>query len=182
MAGTKRKRAVTATTGKTKKKSMENEDETGGTVEVEGEDGGEEGEERVSKKAKVADGASITFQRNSESDPQAVQVRKWRHKLQKTLLTMNHLPKEEYMFLVDILFTTVEAYKEMNVDYLTFSKIGKVMYRIHLLAPHQVPRDDEFKFRERAKALVTKGPSQSAELAETKSQKLSSTCSSTVHY
>ncbi|KAJ6608165.1 hypothetical protein B0H10DRAFT_531565 [Mycena sp. CBHHK59/15] len=95
------------------------------------------------------------------------------------------------MFLVDILFTTVEAYKEMNVDYLTFSKIGKVMYRIHLLAPHQVPRDDEFKFRERAKALVTKWsqilaankrPSQSAELAETKSQKLSSTCSSTVHY
>ncbi|KAJ6542123.1 hypothetical protein B0H10DRAFT_2091610 [Mycena sp. CBHHK59/15] len=177
MAGTKRKRAVTATTGKTKKKSMENEDETGGTVE---------GEERVSKKAKVADGAS-----KLESDPQAVQVRKWRHKLQKTLLTNESLPKEEYMFLVDILFTTVEAYKEMNVDYLTFSKIGKVMYRIHLLAPHQVPRDDEFKFRERAKALVTKWsqilaankrPSQSAELAETKSQKLSSTCSSTVHY
>ncbi|KAJ6595969.1 hypothetical protein B0H10DRAFT_2232662 [Mycena sp. CBHHK59/15] len=81
MAGTKRKRAVTATTGKTKKKSMENEDETGGTVE---------GEERVSKKAKVADGAS-----KLESDPQAVQVRKWRHKLQKTLLTNESLPKEE---------------------------------------------------------------------------------------
>ena len=35
-----------------------------------------------------------------------------------------------------------------------FTKIGKVMRHIHLLKPAQVPRDDEFKFRDRAKVLV----------------------------
>jgi hypothetical protein len=37
-----------------------------------------------------------------------------------------------------------------------FSKIGKVMRHIHLLEPGKVPRDDEYKFRDRAKALVDK--------------------------
>ncbi|KAJ7849670.1 hypothetical protein B0H14DRAFT_2356066 [Mycena olivaceomarginata] len=42
----------------------------------------------------------------------------------------------------------------MNIGYLTFFKIGKVMRHIHLLEPGKVPRDEEFKFRNRAKALV----------------------------
>ncbi|KAJ7867819.1 hypothetical protein B0H13DRAFT_2670434 [Mycena leptocephala] len=37
-----------------------------------------------------------------------------------------------------------------------FSKIGKVMHHIHLLDAAKVPRDDEFHFRDRAKALVDK--------------------------
>ncbi len=37
-----------------------------------------------------------------------------------------------------------------------FSKIGKVMRHIHALPNERVPRDDEFKFRERAKILVDK--------------------------
>ena len=37
-----------------------------------------------------------------------------------------------------------------------FSKIGKVMRHIHVLPDEKVPRDDEFKFRERAKVLVDK--------------------------
>ena len=37
-----------------------------------------------------------------------------------------------------------------------FSKIGKVMRHINVLADEKVPRDDEFKFRERAKVLVDK--------------------------
>ena len=37
-----------------------------------------------------------------------------------------------------------------------FSKIGKVMRHIHVLTDEKVPRDAEFKFRERAKVLVDK--------------------------
>ena len=37
-----------------------------------------------------------------------------------------------------------------------FSKIGKVMRHIHALSEDKVPRDEEFKFRERAKILVDK--------------------------
>ncbi|KAJ6454389.1 hypothetical protein C8R45DRAFT_944646 [Mycena sanguinolenta] len=55
---------------------------------------------------------------------------------------------------VDALFKTVEGYRDMNVEYLTFSKISKVMRHIHRLDANKVPRDDEFHFRKRAKALV----------------------------
>jgi hypothetical protein len=37
-----------------------------------------------------------------------------------------------------------------------FSKIGKVMRHINALSADKVPRDDEFKFRDRAKTLVDK--------------------------
>ncbi|KAJ7452213.1 hypothetical protein FB451DRAFT_696180 [Mycena latifolia] len=143
--------------GKAKKSkaAVESEDE-GAAEEAEAE--GEEGADaedgaggRASKKSKVADAAKL------ESDPEALKVREWRHKLQKTFLSSNKsLPKEEEMPAVDTLFTTVEGYQNMNIDYLTFSKIGKVMRHIHLLEPNKVPRDDEFNFRERAKALVDK--------------------------
>ncbi|KAJ6580360.1 hypothetical protein DFH09DRAFT_1145840 [Mycena vulgaris] len=143
--------------GKAKKSkaAVESEDE-GAADEGEEEGGDEEGEgeqERASKKPKVAEGAS-----KLESDPEALKVREWRHKLQKTFLSSNNksLPKEDEMPAVDTLFTTVEGYQNMNIDYLTFSKIGKVMRHIHLLEESKVPRDDEFNFRERAKALVDK--------------------------
>ncbi|CAK5269618.1 unnamed protein product, partial [Mycena citricolor] len=92
-----------------------------------------------------------------ESDPEAVKVREWRHKLQKTFLSSNKtVPKDDDMPAIDTLFTTVESYGGMNIDYLTFSKIGKVMRHIHLLEDERAPRDADFKFRERAKALVDK--------------------------
>jgi hypothetical protein len=55
---------------------------------------------------------------------------------------------------LDQLFKTVEAYDKMNIQYLQFSKIGKVMRHITILADAKVPRDDEFKFKDRAKSLV----------------------------
>ncbi|KAJ7873425.1 hypothetical protein B0H13DRAFT_1723510 [Mycena leptocephala] len=86
-----------------------------------------------------------------------IKVRRWRHNLQKTFLSnAKALPKEEEMPLMNDLFTTVEGYQNMTVEHLMFTKIGKVMRHIHLLKPAQVPRDDEFKFRDRAKALVDK--------------------------
>lgn len=55
---------------------------------------------------------------------------------------------------LDVLFSTVENFHTMTVAHLQFSKIGKVMRHITLLTPDRVPRDAEFHFRERAKALV----------------------------
>ncbi|KAJ7659476.1 hypothetical protein B0H17DRAFT_1096092 [Mycena rosella] len=148
--------------GKAKKSkaAVESEDEAGeggdaeaeAEAEAEGEEGAEEGEERASKKVKTGDASA-----KLESDPEALKVREWRHKLQKTFLSSNKsLPKEDEMPAVNTLFTTVEGYQNMNIDYLTFSKIGKVMRHIHLLEPGKVPRDDEYNFRDRAKALVDK--------------------------
>jgi len=54
----------------------------------------------------------------------------------------------------DQIFSTVESYEGLTIQYLSFSKIGKVMRRIAQLS--EIPRDDEFKFKERAMNLVTK--------------------------
>ncbi len=70
------------------------------------------------------------------------------------------------------LFTAIEQYDKMNIHYLSvrlrfsiaflhindlqYSKIGKVMRHIHMQPSDKVPRDDEFHFRSRAKALVDK--------------------------
>ncbi|RDX55244.1 hypothetical protein OH76DRAFT_880528 [Lentinus brumalis] len=90
------------------------------------------------------------------NDPEATKVREWRHKLQKAFLNSKVVPKEEEMPALDQLFSTVENYPNMTMEYLLFSKIGKVMRHIYVLADEKVPRDDEFKFRERAKVLVDK--------------------------
>ncbi|KAF7289751.1 PWWP domain-containing protein [Mycena indigotica] len=92
-----------------------------------------------------------------EEDPEAVKVREWRHRLQKGFLNSNKPPpKESEMPSFDELFTAIESYEGMTVDYLTFSKIGKVMRHVNLLPEDRIPRDDEFKFRDRATALVAK--------------------------
>ncbi|KAL4073811.1 hypothetical protein J3A83DRAFT_4357782 [Scleroderma citrinum] len=92
-----------------------------------------------------------------ESDPEARKVREWRHKLQKALLGSKGLPSPDEMPALDQLFTTVEKYEHPNIiNYLSFSKIGKVMRHIAALTPEKVPRDEEFHFRTRAKALVDK--------------------------
>ncbi|KAF7343715.1 PWWP domain-containing protein [Mycena sanguinolenta] len=144
--------------GKTKKSkaAVESEDDAAAD-EGEGEDEeAERKEERPSKKSKSSANAE-DVNTKLESDPEALKVREWRHKLQKTFLSSNKaLPKEDEMPTVDALFTTVEGYQNMNIGYLTFSKIGKVMRHIHLLDAAKVPRDDEFHFRDRAKALVDK--------------------------
>jgi len=91
------------------------------------------------------------------SDPEAVRVRDWRHKLQKTFLNDKGTgPKPEEMPACNDLFTSIEQYDKMNIHYLSYSKIGKVMRHIHLQPSDKIPRDDEFHFRSRAKALVDK--------------------------
>ncbi|KAJ7683207.1 hypothetical protein B0H17DRAFT_1074379 [Mycena rosella] len=88
-------------------------------------------------------------------DPEAIMVLAWRHKLQKAFLSNARLPPDQdEMPEFDALFTIIEQYQNMSVTYLTFSKIRKVMRRICFLHPNKVPRDDEFRFRDRAKVLM----------------------------
>ncbi|KAF9447901.1 hypothetical protein P691DRAFT_705908 [Macrolepiota fuliginosa MF-IS2] len=90
------------------------------------------------------------------TDPEAMKVRDWRHKLQKTFLSHKGHPREEDMPSIDALFTTVENYDRITIEYLQFSKIGKVMRHIAVLSDDKVPRNAEFKFKDRADALVKK--------------------------
>ncbi|TFY79930.1 hypothetical protein EWM64_g4082 [Hericium alpestre] len=90
------------------------------------------------------------------SDPEAVKVKEWRTKLQKTFLNEHKEAKPEDMPACDELFTTIEQYDKMNLTYLSYSKIGKVMRHIYLTAPEKIPRDEEFQFRDRARVLINK--------------------------
>lgn len=91
------------------------------------------------------------------NDPEAIRVKDWRRKLQKTFLDEKGTgPKPDEMPASNDLFTSIEQYDKMNIHYLLHSKIGKVMRHIHLQPSDKIPRDDEFHFRTRAKALVDK--------------------------
>ncbi|EEB96862.1 hypothetical protein MPER_03925 [Moniliophthora perniciosa FA553] len=94
-------------------------------------------------------------------DPQAAmnQVREWRHKLQKAFLSTKGPPKKSEMPAMNDLFTQIEQYGDrMTVEQLSYSKIVKVLRHITALDPtkDRIPRDEEFKFRERSTALVNK--------------------------
>jgi len=87
------------------------------------------------------------------NDPEAAKVKEWRHKLQRAFLTKT-APAAEEMAGLDTVFTTVEQYDNMTVEYLSYSKIGKVMRKIIQLT--NIPSDEQYHFRQRAQALVTK--------------------------
>ncbi|KAG8906576.1 hypothetical protein FRC01_007955 [Tulasnella sp. 417] len=88
------------------------------------------------------------------NDPDAQRVKDWRHKLQRGFLTGGKPPQAADMPGLDQIFSTVENYPNLTIEYLQFSKIGKVMRRIAGL--NDIPRDDEFHFKERAQTLVGK--------------------------
>lgn len=87
-------------------------------------------------------------------DPATKRVREWRHKLQRAFLNKDGVIVASELDTHDATFKTVEAYTEMTADQLKATKIGKVMKRINQLT--DIPRDDEFKFRERAGALMAR--------------------------
>ncbi|KAK2464792.1 hypothetical protein APHAL10511_003210 [Amanita phalloides] len=167
-AKTKKRKRVSDVASKAKKgvtKSRRNGAKSKAMVESEdeGEAGGTEGEDARAKKASPPpakkakrDKEEEMEESNLSGDPEALRVRDWRHKLQKSFLSTKGTPKDEEMPILDNLFTTVENYERINIQYLSFSKIGKVMRHIAVLPEDKVPRDGEYKFRERAKALVDK--------------------------
>lgn len=89
-----------------------------------------------------------------ELDPQTKKVREWRHKLQRAFLAKDGVIRAEDMDAQDATLKIVEAYDDITPEQLKITKIGKVIKRIHQLP--EIPRDDEFHFRERAGALMTK--------------------------
>lgn len=52
-------------------------------------------------------------------------------------------------------FVAMEAF-EMRIDWLTDSKLGKVLRHINVLADGVIPREDDFHFRERSATLATR--------------------------
>ncbi|KAL0569042.1 hypothetical protein V5O48_012927 [Marasmius crinis-equi] len=133
-----------------KSKAMAESEDEGGAGAEEEEPSGPASKKATpppAKKAKKDDG-------EESADPEAIKVREWRHKLQKTFLSNKGPPKESEMPAMDQLFTTIETYEKMDVNYLSFSKIGKVMRHIAALTDDKVPKDDRYRFRERAKKLV----------------------------
>ncbi|EPQ29372.1 uncharacterized protein PFL1_03127 [Pseudozyma flocculosa PF-1] len=91
---------------------------------------------------------------DEDSDPAVKMVKEWRHKLQRAFLTAKDGLQGEDMPANDETFKLVEAYDDMTLDQLKHSKIGKVMKKIVQL--DEIPRDDEFHFKERAEALYNK--------------------------
>jgi len=111
--------------------------------------GGEERSTKRGKKDKEDEEAELD--EVLAKDPEAQRVKEWRHKLQRAFLT-GKSPTPEDMPGLDQIFQTVETYPNLTIDYLQFSKIGKVMRRIATL--DEIPRDAEFHFKDRAQQLV----------------------------
>ncbi|KAJ2912372.1 hypothetical protein MD484_g8036, partial [Candolleomyces efflorescens] len=142
---------------KSKATVVESEDE--GDHHARSASGAEDNGGSSSKKAGGSPPPAKKAKKDSEGDegkddPESVKVRDWRHKLQKTFLSGKAPPKDEDMPDLDKLFKTVEDCENITIEQLQFSKIGKVMRHIAALTESQVPRDGEYKFRERAKGLV----------------------------
>lgn len=112
------------------------------------------GKEEAGPSKKSSPPPTKKAKREEPEDPEVAKVKEWRHKLQKAFLNTKVEPKGEDMPACDELFKLLESYNEMTIVHLSQSKIGKVMR--HIQNKENIPRDEEFKFRERARALVEK--------------------------
>lgn len=112
------------------------------------------GKEEAGPSKKSSPPPAKKAKRDEPEDPEVAKVKEWRHKLQKAFLNTKMEPKEEDMPACDELFKLLESYEQMTIIHLSQSKIGKVMR--HIQNKENIPRDEEFKFRERARALVEK--------------------------
>ncbi|KAG9040641.1 hypothetical protein FS837_000370, partial [Tulasnella sp. UAMH 9824] len=88
------------------------------------------------------------------NDHEAQRLRDLRHRLQRGFLENGNPPQAADMPLLDQIFTNVENYPNLTIEYLLYSKLGKVIRYITKLS--DIPRDDEFHFKERAKTLLFK--------------------------
>ncbi|SCZ89353.1 BZ3500_MvSof-1268-A1-R1_Chr9g10378 [Microbotryum saponariae] len=90
-------------------------------------------------------------------DPGLKQVRDWRHKLQKVFLSnKNEVPlNADEMPKCREYFDAMETFV-MKREWLAESKLAKVLKRIVLLNPNQIPDEETYKFRERSTALAQK--------------------------
>ncbi|KKA26736.1 hypothetical protein TD95_000874 [Thielaviopsis punctulata] len=80
------------------------------------------------------------------------QVRFFRHKLQKCLLTHDVEPTADDMPMMNEYLSKLESMIDMDVSIIRATKINKVMKAI--LKLESIPRDSEFKFKSRAANLL----------------------------
>lgn len=114
-----------------------------------------EDEKPSKKKAKKEEEEDETFAALA-NDPEAIKIKDWRHQLQRAFLRDNAKPEASSLPEYDETFNIIENYQGLTIQYLQYSKIGKVMKKISQLEPSHIPDDDgQFRFRERAAKLVT---------------------------
>ena len=118
-----------------------------GTEEAEG----EEGEREWAMCSRRNHGAHPAL---CAVDPETKKVRGWRHSLQRSFLSKDGTINPDDMDHMNKTLKLVEEYGGITADVLRTTKIGKVMRRIVQLP--QIPRDDEFSFKERAEKLCDK--------------------------
>lgn len=81
-------------------------------------------------------------------------VRDWRHRLQRVFLGKTEVT-EEMMPEIDTVFSDIEKF-EMKTEWLTSSKLAKVLKRLGVLDDSKVPLDSKYHIRARARALQEK--------------------------
>lgn len=77
-----------------------------------------------------------------------------RHKLQKGLLARDEEPKEEEMKTMSEYVTKLETFPDLEVDIIRKTKINKVLKAILKLG--SIPKETEFKFKDRSQSLLEK--------------------------
>ncbi|KAI9679960.1 MAG: hypothetical protein M1817_004975 [Caeruleum heppii] len=80
------------------------------------------------------------------------QILFFRHKLQKGFLTRDQPPKEEEMKSMSDYIAKLETYADLEVSIMRATKINKVLKAIMKLS--SIPRDAEFKFKQRSNDLL----------------------------
>ncbi|KAK0523427.1 hypothetical protein OC842_006153 [Tilletia horrida] len=147
-AGSKRKRNKEKTKAKVPAKKQKKEKDSSAAVPT----------KASSKKQKPRASEAVTeigdeAENEEQMSPETKQVKNWRHQLQRAFLGKT-APKDSEMPAMAEIFTQVEAHA-MSEDALKQTKIGKVMKKI-TQAKEEIPRDAEFKFKERAEELCKK--------------------------
>lgn len=110
--------------------------------------------EKPSSKGAVATTNGGEDKSEESLDPETRKVKEWRHKVQKVFLGRDGTINAEDMPSADATFKVIEEYDGMTADHLRTTKIGKVMKRVMQLT--EIPRDDEFHFKDRAEKLCAK--------------------------
>lgn len=77
-----------------------------------------------------------------------------RHRLQKGLLNRTAPPQEDEMKSMSEFLGKLETFPDLEADIIKATKINKVLKA--MLKLDSIPKDDEFKFTSRSKALLDK--------------------------
>ncbi|UZJ53786.1 hypothetical protein CBS101457_003106 [Exobasidium rhododendri] len=104
--------------------------------------------------SRKSEGADEGEGEEAELDPETKKVRGWRHSLQRGFLGKEGSINPNGLDELDKTMKQVEGYEGITADVLRVTKIGKVMRRVVQLP--SIPRDEEFKFKERAETLCEK--------------------------